>query len=91
MKRPPGIFTGSWLKYIFENPVKYGFKLEKGDLYDPLEIKTISVTSSITSLPAFAKQHNTSYRMLKELNPWLRSDKLTVRGGEAFEIDLPGE
>lgn len=79
------------MKYIFENPVKYGFKLEKGDLYDPLEIKTISVTSSITSLPAFAKQHNTSYRMLKELNPWLRSDKLTVRGGEAFEIDLPGE
>ena len=76
------------MKYIYENPVKYGFKLEKGDLYDQLELKTIKVTASIHNLAAFAKDQKTTYRMLKELNPWLRSDKLTVRG-EEYLIALP--
>ena len=79
------------MKIIYETPVKYGFKLEKGDLYDPLNVKTVKVTSSISDLPAFARQQNTTYRMLKELNPWLRSDKLTVRGGEEYEIALLAE
>jgi membrane-bound lytic murein transglycosylase D len=83
------IFRILAMKYICQDPVKYGFKLEKGDYYDPLSLKTIKITSSINNLPAFAKEHKTTYRMLKELNPWLRSDKLTVRGGETFEIALP--
>jgi membrane-bound lytic murein transglycosylase D len=83
------IFRILAMKYICENPVKYGFKMEKGDLYDPLLVKTIKITSTISNLAAFARQQKTSYRMLKELNPWLRSDKLTVRGGETFEIALP--
>ena len=83
------IFRILAMKTIYENPVAYGFKLEKGDLYDPLEVKKIKVTSTIHDLPAFARQQNTTYRMLKEMNPWLRSDKLTVRSGEDYEIALP--
>ena len=83
------IFRILAMKIIYENPVKYGFKMEKGDLYDPLDVKTVKVTSTISDLPAFARQQNTTYRMLKELNPWLRSDKLTVRGGEEYFIALP--
>ena len=83
------IFRILAMKTIYENPVAYGFKLEKGDLYDTLEVKTIKVTSTIHDLPAFARQQNTTYRMLKELNPWLRSDKLTVRGGEEYIIAIP--
>jgi membrane-bound lytic murein transglycosylase D len=76
------------LKSICENPIKYGFKLEKGDLYEPLEVKTIKVTGSISDLAAFAREHQTTYRMLKELNPWLRADKLNLRG-EDYTILLP--
>jgi len=83
------IFRILAIKCIYENQVKYGFKLAPGDLYDPLDIKTIKITESISDLPAFAREHKTTYRMLKELNPWLRSDKLTVRGGEEFFIALP--
>jgi hypothetical protein len=77
------------LKSIYENPVKYGFKIAPGDLYGPLDVKTIKVKESISDLPAFARRHRTTYRMLKELNPWLRSDRLTVRHGEEFEIAIP--
>lgn len=84
------IFRILAIKCIFENQLTYGFKLSPGDLYNPLEVKTIKVKESIGNLPAFAREHKTTYRMLKELNPWLRSDKLTVRGQE-FEIALPKE
>ena len=77
------------MKYICEDPLHYGFKLEPGDFFNPHEIKLISVTQTIPDLPAFARSHKTSYRMLKELNPWLRSDKLTVRRGDSFEIAVP--
>lgn len=77
------------MKYIYENQLDYGFKLQPGDLYDTLATRKVVVKETISNLPAFAKQNKTSYRMLKELNPWLRSDKLTVRRGEEFVILLP--
>lgn len=85
------IFRILAIKYICENPEKYGFKLEQGDYYDPLMTKTIEVKNTVPSLAAFAKEHKISYRMLKELNPWLRSDRLSVRGGETYQIALPAQ
>jgi len=84
------IFRILAIKCIYENPVKYGFKIARGDLYDPLNVTTVKIKESIKDLPAFAREHHTTYRMLKELNPWLRSDKLTVRG-EDFLIALPAK
>jgi membrane-bound lytic murein transglycosylase D len=83
------IFRVLALKYICEDPVKYGFKLEKGDLYDTLNVRNIRINSTISNLAVFARDQKISYRMLKELNPWLRSDKLLVRSGETYEISLP--
>jgi membrane-bound lytic murein transglycosylase D len=83
------IFRILAIKCIFENQITYGFKLAPGDLYPPLDVKTLKVRESINDLPAFAREHKTTYRMLKELNPWLRSDKLTVRKGEEYLIVLP--
>jgi hypothetical protein len=85
------IFRILALKYIYENPLKYGFKIAKGDLYKPIEVKNILVKSSIIDFAFFAKEHKTTYRMLKELNPWLRADKLTVRPGEEYSIALPAK
>lgn len=85
------IFRILALKYICENPRKYGFKLQQGDFYPPLKNKPVIVNSSIPDLVTFAKENKTTYRMIKELNPWLRSDKLTVPAGGSFEVLLPVE
>ncbi len=79
------------MKYIYKDPLKYGFKLETGDLYDLLTVRNVTVTATIHNLAAYAKEQKTTYRMLKELNPWLRSDKLTVKGGESYDCALPAE
>ena len=76
-------------KEIFTNPEKYGFFLSKEDLYRPVGIKYVPVTETIDNLAEFAKSHNISYRMLKELNPWLISDKLRVPGDSSYLIALP--
>lgn len=77
------------MKEICLDPVKYGFKLLPGDYYQPLKIRTMEVSSSLPDLPSFAREHKISYRMLKELNPWLRSDRLTVKRGQAYQVHLP--
>ncbi len=63
-------------KEIYNNPEKYGFYLEADDLYQPIKYKTVTIDSAITSLPLFAKQMGTNYKLLKFMNPWLRKRSL---------------
>ena len=79
------------IKAIFGQPSKYGYQLREIDLYPAMETYTVKVDSAITSWGNFAKQNNISYGMLKELNPWLRSSKLSNEKGIVYEIALPLE
>ena len=49
----------------------------------------MSVSSNIPNLAQFAIDNGTTYRTLKQLNPWLRERKLTVKSGKTYEIALP--
>lgn len=77
------------MKSIFENPSAYGFIISDADLYPQVKTKTISVSSPIPDLVAFAIENGTSYKMLKELNPWLRKPHLKSTYGKTFEIKIP--
>ena len=83
------IFRILALKLISENPAGYGFYLRNKDLYPPLTTYSIRVDTSITDLVTFATRNNVSYRILKEFNPWLRSDQLKVLPGKSYTIDFP--
>ncbi|MFH1118354.1 MAG: lytic transglycosylase domain-containing protein [Bacteroidota bacterium] len=77
------------LKLISENPAGYGFYLRNKDLYPPLTTYRITVDTSITDLVTFAARNNVSYKVLKEFNPWLRSDQLKVLPGKSYTFDFP--
>jgi len=77
------------LKLLYENPTSYGYFIRKKDLYPPIPTYTLSIDSTITNLPVFAKNMNINYRLLKEFNPWLRSDKLTNPAKKQFILTLP--
>ena len=77
------------LKLLYEHPTEYGYFIRKKDLYPPIPTYTIAIDSSITNLPVFAKSMNINYRLLKEFNPWLRSDKLTNPGKKQYLLTLP--
>lgn len=76
------------IKEIAEKPQQYGFYLAKNHLYDPIPTMELSVNYSITDLAAWAIQFKTNYKTVKLLNPWLRSNSLTLKEGESVAITL---
>ena len=79
------------LKEIMKNPVKYGFDLPKESLYHPIEVKKITVDSTITDLASFAKTQGINYKILKIHNPWLRDKSLTNKIKKEYVLEIPVE
>lgn len=77
------------LKAIFENPENYGFQLMPKELYPPYSYFTVQVDTSIASIAQFAQTYDTSYKMIKLLNPWLRENYLTNRSKKTYTIKIP--
>jgi len=76
-------------KMVFENPHKFGLFLEDEDLYEPLEYTTMNIGGTIEDLAQFAKDKNTTYKMLKIANPWLRGKSLTIKDNQVYKIKIP--
>ena len=83
------IFRILSFKCILENADKMGFDFNDTDLYKPFSTKSIVVDKSIHNLAQFALDKGTNYKMLKLLNPWLRSTTLEVKPGKSYTIQLP--
>lgn len=76
-------------KLIMENPEAYGFKLSDDQLYTNTATEEVKVDTTINDLADFAITHNTNYKTIKLLNPWLRDDHLMVKTGEVYHIAIP--
>lgn len=77
------------MKEILSNPTKYGFILEKEDLYNLEPTKTIKVDSVITDIARFSKNLGINYKTMKIHNPWLRENKLNNASRRMYEIKIP--
>jgi membrane-bound lytic murein transglycosylase D len=66
------------LKTIFENQTSYGIHLKNEDYYGSISTINVVVDSSINNIAEYALQLGTNYHVLKSLNPWLKSNALTV-------------
>lgn len=77
------------LKIILQNPQQYGFMLSSDETYLPVPYREVIVDTTISSLTDFARQHGTTYKMLRMLNPWLIGYSLTNREGRTFSIKVP--
>ncbi|TKK69260.1 hypothetical protein FC093_08045 [Ilyomonas limi] len=71
------------------NATMMGYTVNDTNGYQRFHTRDIIVTSSIPNLADWAISNGTTYKMLKILNPWLRSRSLTVRGGKNYIIKLP--
>ena len=83
------VFRMLAIKAIFEDPEAYGFFIQPEALYAPHEIQLISVKQSILDLAIFALGQGTHLKALKTLNPWLRSNRLTLAAGDSVVMKLP--
>ncbi|MDZ7740223.1 MAG: transglycosylase SLT domain-containing protein [Bacteroidota bacterium] len=83
------IFRILAMKTIFTNPEKYGFDVDRKDLYDPIPTFTVSIADEVPSWADFAKENGITYRILKDFNPWLRQSYLKNRHNKEYKILLP--
>ncbi len=77
------------LKEIQSNPERFGFFVKRSELYPPIPIIEIEVDSTINNLAEYAISLRANYHILKMLNPWLISSRLTNPRGQTYTIQLP--
>ncbi len=77
------------IKTIFSDPEAAGFHVRDEDLYPVQTYYTLAVDTAIKDLPEFALEHNTTYKALRNLNPWLRRYELPNPNGKTYHIKLP--
>ena len=77
------------VKQIMQHPQDYGIYIRECDLYPPIPTQNATMTGRDIDLYEYANQHNCSYKMLRELNPWLINEKIKNKEGRTFTIKLP--
>ena len=78
-------------KALFTNPEDFGYNFKSEDLYETYDYSTIEVTENIYDLAVFALENNSNYKLLKYMNPWLRSNKLIVAPGKTYYLKIATE
>lgn len=79
-------------KLLMENPQKYGFHLRKKDYLPAFEnYKKITINEQNIDWSAFAAKHGTNYKVLRILNPWIRSYEYANKGGTTYTVMVPTE
>ncbi len=77
-------------KELIENHRKYGYKTPEN--VRNTEVKVVEVNESIKDLNEFAASHNINIQTLKNFNPWLRANTLTIKDNginRSYEIVVP--
>ncbi|WP_430814752.1 transglycosylase SLT domain-containing protein [Carboxylicivirga sp. RSCT41] len=77
------------IKEILNNAEQYGFHVKSADLYPTIKTTEIEVKTGVKNFADFAIQYGTTYKELKNLNPWLREAYLTNSGKKSYSIKLP--
>lgn len=85
------IFRILAFKHLLENAESLGFKLDDAEKYHPVPYREVVVIQSIANLAEFARQNGTTYKMLRQMNPWLKGRSLSVSGGKSYVLKLPKE
>lgn len=76
-------------KLIMENPAAYGFRLDRHQLYQPIECDEVEVSEPVEDWPTWAKEHGISFYQLREANPWIRSKTLPNKSGKTYSVKIP--
>lgn len=77
-------------KHLMSNAEALGFMLKDEEKYKVIPTQTIVVNINIPNLAEWAQARGTTYKMIRQLNPWLRGRSLNT-GGRTYEIKIPAQ
>lgn len=76
-------------KLIMQHLQDYGYCVRQRDLYPVIPTKTVELSGQNIDLYDFAKKNGVSYKVLRDLNPWITTDKLTNKANRTYTVNLP--
>ncbi|SNR43004.1 Transglycosylase SLT domain-containing protein [Maribacter sedimenticola] len=76
------VFRIMAIKEILSNPEKYGFHIDKDDMYTAVPTFTVEVDTPVSDFADFAQEYEINYKILKRHNPWLREPHLNNASGK---------
>lgn len=85
------VFRIMAIKEILSNPEKYGFHLEKEDLYNAVPSFTVEIEEPVASFADFSEKYEINYKILKRHNPWLREPHLNNSSRKKYTIEIPNK
>lgn len=78
------------LKLLTENPEEYGYQIAEEEYYKPLtDYRTVETNEAEIDWCQFAIDNGTTYKMLRELNHWIRDYKHSNSGRKTYEVKIP--
>lgn len=78
-------------KLVMEEPAKYGFQIDRKQLYPIIATRNIEVNRSVADWSDFAIEHGINYKILKMFNPWLRETSLKNLSLKTYTLKIPEE
>ncbi len=80
------------LKMICSDPQAYGFMISEDDSFPVLDKYTeVKVNGRDIDWSAVAREHGSNYKMLRLLNPWIRTYVCDNAEGRTFLVKVPGK
>ena len=84
------VFRVLAFKLITPNPSAYGYQIQPEDYYRPLPDYTeVPVSGTQIDWAAEAREHGTNYKMLRELNHWIRDYDYRNKTTRSFVLKVP--
>ncbi len=78
-------------KVIMENPTAYGYHIREKDYYPPLtNFVEVEVADSPAEWPQVAARYGTTYKILRQLNPWIRDYAYENGKRKTLTVKIPG-
>lgn len=85
------VFRIMAIKEILSNPEKYGFEINREDMYSAVPTFKVEVDEPISSFADFAQKYEINYKILKRHNPWLREPHLNNASRKKYTIEIPNK
>lgn len=85
------VFRIMAIKEILSNPEKYGFDIDKEDMYSGVPTFKVEIDEPVVNFADFANKYEINYKILKRHNPWLREAHLNNSSGKKYTIEIPNK
>jgi LysM repeat protein len=83
------LFKISAFKQLIEHPRDFGYRKATGRSFNK-PVKKVKVTETIEDLSAFAEKYGITLSQLKQYNPWLLQNSLSIKeSGKSYVLDIP--